>query len=159
MQTPSSPSANDAPLQFLSLRIGKEDYGLQLHQVQELRGYDAVTALPNAPDYLMGVINLRGSIVPVVDLRLRFGCPAHYDPFTVVVVLNLAGETAAIVADSVSDVVELRPEDIKPAPPVAQSLPGAHLLGMGTVQERLIALLDIDQVLADTAVGDIAQSA
>jgi purine-binding chemotaxis protein CheW len=107
---------NDAT-EVLSFRLGGEEYAISILKVQEIRGYDAVTRIANAPEYLKGVVNLRGSIVPIVDMRIKFnvGAPT-YDAFTVVIVLNISNHTIGMVVDSVSDVVTLTPDQIKPAP-------------------------------------------
>lgn len=103
--------------EFLSFALGEEHYGVDILKVQEIRGYDSVTRLPDAPDYIKGVINLRGTIVPVIDLRLKLRLKeARYDAFTVMIVLNVEDRVVGIVVDSVSDVIPLNDDQIRPTP-------------------------------------------
>lgn len=148
-----------ANFQFLAFCIGSEEYGVPLPQVQELRSYEGVTQIANAPDFMKGVINLRGSIVPVIDMRIPFGLPASYDAFTVVVILNVGDQTVGMVVGGVSDVVTLLAEQIKPAPAMGSVGKTSHLLGMGTFNDRMLALLDLDQLLADSDIGLISRLA
>ena len=142
-----------AKREALVFGLGGEEYAIDIGLVQELRGYAAVTALANTPAYFKGVINLRGVIVPLVDLRLRFGQRAvGYDASTVVVVLNLAQHTVGIVVDHVADVVTLDAEQIKPAPQCGGAIDTAHLLGLATLDERLLILLDIAALLAGASI-------
>jgi purine-binding chemotaxis protein CheW len=143
--------------EVLSFRLGGEEYALSILKVQEIRGYDAVTRIASAPDYLKGVINLRGIIVPIVDMRIKFnvGNPT-YDSFTVVIVLNINGHTIGIVVDSVSDVVTLTPDQIKAAPDLGASVAAEYLQGLGTVDERMLILLDIDKLLSSEEMGLLA---
>ena len=140
--------------EFLSFTLGEEHYGVDILKVQEIRGYDSVTRLPDAPDYIKGVINLRGTIVPIVDMRLRFGCAqADYDSFTVVVILNLRERVVGIVVDSVSDVMELAPEQLRPAPDLESSIDAQCIRGLGSVGERMLILLDIERLMAGVDIG------
>lgn len=145
--------------EYLAFRLGPEEYGIDIHMVQELRSYDAVTRIANAPAAVKGVINLRGIIVPIVDMRIKFkvGTPT-YDTFTVVIVLNIGGHTIGVVVDSVSDVVTLTPEQIKPAPELGASVTADYLQGLGTVGERMLILLDIDKLLSSEEMGLLAAS-
>jgi purine-binding chemotaxis protein CheW len=143
--------------EVLSFRLGGEEYAISILKVQEIRGYDAVTRIANAPDYLKGVVNLRGIIVPVVDMRLKFNVgTATYDAFTVVIVLNINNHTIGMVVDSVSDVVTLTPDQIKPAPDLGATVSGDYLRGLGTVGERMLILLDIDKLLGSEEMGLLA---
>ncbi len=143
-------------LEYLAFTLGQEEYGIDIQQVRELRGYDTVTRIANAPDFIKGVINLRGSIVPIVDMRIRFklGTPT-YDQFTVVVILNLAGRLIGMVVDSVSDVVTLSADQIKPAPDM--SMGGAtnkdYLIGMAALDQRMLILVDIEELMSDSEIG------
>ena len=140
--------------EVLTFRLAKEEYGISILQVQEIRGYEAPTRLANAPDFLKGVINLRGSIVPVVDMRIRFGVAAPtYDALTVVIVLNIAHHTIGMVVDSVSDVVTLTPEQIRPAPAMGASQGAGHLRGLGTIDDRMLILLDIEALMQSDEFG------
>ena len=143
--------------EVLSFRLGGEEYAISILKVQEIRGYDAVTRIANAPDYLKGVVNLRGIIVPVVDMRLKFNVgAATYDAFTVVIVLNINNHTIGMVVDSVSDVVTLTPDQIKPAPDLGATVSGDYLRGLGTIGERMLILLDIDKLLGSEEMGLLA---
>lgn len=148
-------AAADAPLEILSFRIGAEHYGIDIQQVQEIRSYEAPTRIAGATGSLQGVLHLRGEIVPVIDLRQRFGAPQHYDSATVTVVLNVGGRTVGAVVDAVSDVVGLAPEQVRPVPPFhaavdARHLRGVCLLDSGT-QQRLLMLVDLERLLDGTA--------
>jgi purine-binding chemotaxis protein CheW len=143
--------------EVLSFRLGGEEYAISILKVQEIRGYDAVTRIANAPDYLKGVVNLRGIIVPVVDMRIKFNVgTVTYDAFTVVIVLNINNHTIGMVVDSVSDVVTLTPDQIKPAPDLGATVSGDYLRGLGTVGDRMLIMLDIDQLLGSEEMGLLA---
>ncbi len=134
--------------EYLTFRLGKEEYGIDILKVQEIRSYDAVTAIANAPEFIKGVVNLRGTIVPIVDLRIKFNVgDAHYDAFTVVIILNIARRVVGVVVDSVSDVLTLQGGQIKPAPEFATTLNTQYILGLGTVDERMLILVDIEQLM------------
>jgi purine-binding chemotaxis protein CheW len=143
-----------SPLEYLAFCLGEEEYGIAIHKVQELRGYDAVTKIANAPEFIKGVVNLRGIIVPIVDMRIKFnlGTPT-YDQFTVVIVLNVGGCVIGMVVDSVSDVINLQPDQIKPAPEMGSAVQTEHLTGIGTVDERMIILVDIDRLMSSSEMG------
>jgi len=145
--------------EFLSFTLGREEYGIDIQKVQELRRYEQVTRIAAAPAFIKGVVNLRGIIVPIVDLRIRFalGVPA-YDQFTVVIVLNVAGRVVGIVVDSVSDVIDLAPEQIHPPPEMGAAVDVEHVIGLGAVDQRMLILLDIEHLLASEEIG-LAQSA
>jgi purine-binding chemotaxis protein CheW len=148
--------ANNAT-EVLSFRLGGEEYAISILKVQEIRGYDAVTRIASAPEYLKGVINLRGIIVPIVDMRIKFNVgEATYDPFTVVIILNINGHTIGMVVDSVSDVVTLTPDQIKPAPDMGASVATEFLQGLGTVGERMLIMLDIDKLMGSEEMGLLA---
>jgi len=139
--------------EVLSFRLGKEEYGISILKVQEIRGYEAPTRLANAPEFLKGVTNLRGRIVPVVDMRIKFGFanPA-YDSLTVVIILNIAQHVIGMVVDSVSEVVTLEADQIRPAPAMG-TLDAVYLRGLGTVGERMLILLDIDALMQSEELG------
>lgn len=134
--------------EYLTFRLGPEEYGVDILKVQEIRGYDAVTRLPDAPPWVKGVINLRGTIVPVVDLRIRFrlGEP-KYDAFTVMIILNVANRVIGVVVDSVSDVTRLEPEQIRPAPDFGSALDSRYLTGVASVDQRMLILIDIERLM------------
>ena len=136
--------------EFLSFTLGEEHYGVDILKVQEIRGYDSVTRLPDAPDYIKGVINLRGTIVPVIDLRLK---EARYDAFTVMIVLNVEDRVVGIVVDSVSDVIALNAEQIRPTPEFGASVDTRFISGIGTVDDRMLILLDIETLIDSADFG------
>lgn len=141
-------AASTSSRELLTFTLGKEEYGIDILKVQEIRGYDAVTSIVNAPEFIKGVINLRGIIVPIVDMRIKFKLGAvTYDQLTVVIVLNVASRVVGIVVDGVSDVITLKPDDIKPAPEFGGGLDTKYLLGLGTVDERMLILVDIEKLM------------
>lgn len=152
--TGSTTSSVVKALQFLSFTLGKEDYGVDIQKVQELRGYDTVTRIANVPEHIKGVVNLRGIIVPIIDMRIKFNLQAPtYDAFTVVIILNIAGRVMGMVVDSVSDVITLKPEQIKPAPPMGSVLDTQYLMGLGTLDERMLILIDLDRLMSSDEMG------
>ena len=142
-------TAAGSRLEVVTFKLGEEEYGIDIQKVQELRGYDAVTRIANAPEYIKGVVNLRGIIVPIIDMRIKFalGTPS-YDQFTVVIVLNIGGRVVGMVVDSVSDVIELKPEQIRPAPDFSSSFDTKYITGLGTVDERMLILMDIERLMS-----------
>ncbi len=139
--------------EFLTFRLGAEEYGIDILKVQEIRGYDAVTRIANAPAFIKGVVNLRGVIVPIIDLRVKFALgEARYDAFTVVIILNVAGRVVGAVVDSVSDVMELDEKQIKPAPEFNSMLDASYITGLGTVEsaegQRMLILVDIEKLMS-----------
>jgi purine-binding chemotaxis protein CheW len=153
-------AAGTARLEVVTFKLGEEEYGIDIQKVQELRGYDAVTRIANAPDYIKGVVNLRGIIVPIIDMRIKFklGDPT-YDQFTVVIVLNIGGRVVGMVVDSVSDVITLTAEQIKPAPEMGSVLDADYLIGLGTLDGRMLILVDIDRLMSSDDMGVIAKIA
>ncbi len=134
--------------EFLTFTLGREEYGIDILKVQEIRGYDAVTGIANAPPFIKGVINLRGIIVPIVDMRIKFNLgKAEYDPFTVVIILNIAERVVGMVVDGVSDVITLSPEQVRAAPEFGAALDTRYILGLGTVDRRMIILVDIERLM------------
>ncbi|MRX09019.1 chemotaxis protein CheW [Pseudoduganella sp. FT25W] len=134
--------------EFLTFTLGSEQYGLSLTSIQELRSYERVTQLLNLPDYVKGVINLRGVIVPVVDLRIKLGTGTPiYDQFTSVIVVNHDGHVVGMVVDSVLDVVALAPADIRPPPEIASTQADAYISGIGATGNRLLVLLDVARLM------------
>jgi purine-binding chemotaxis protein CheW len=140
--------------EYLTFRLDQEEYGIDILKVQEIRGYEPPTRVANAPDFIKGVINLRGTIVPIVDMRLKFHCAkAEYNTFTVVIVLNLRQRIVGIVVDSVSDVMELAPESLKSAPDIDSVIDSAAVVGLGSVGERMLILLDIERLMSSPDMG------
>lgn len=143
-------------LEFLAFTLGREEYGIDIQKVQELRGYDAVTHIANAPGYIKGVVNLRGIIVPIIDMRIKLNlAPPVYDQFTVVIILNISGRVMGMVVDSVSDVITLAIEQVKPAPAIGTALDTDYLIGLGTLDERMLILVDIDRLMSGAEMGII----
>jgi purine-binding chemotaxis protein CheW len=136
------------PREYLTFRLGAEEYGIDILKVQEIRGYEQPTRIANAPSFIKGVVNLRGVIVPIVDMRLRFGLgSAEYNSFTVVIILNVRNRVIGIVVDSVSDVLELPPDSVRDAPEMSSMVDSGYILGLGTVGERMLILVDIEQLI------------
>jgi purine-binding chemotaxis protein CheW len=146
--------------EFLAFTLGKEEYGIDILKVQEIRGYESVTRIANAPQFIKGVVNLRGIIVPIVDMRIKFnlGEPT-YDQFTVVIILNIGGRVVGMVVDSVSDVTTLTPDQIKPAPEMGTVLNTDYLIGLGTLDQRMLILVDIDRLMSSDEMGLIEKIA
>jgi purine-binding chemotaxis protein CheW len=140
--------------EFLAFTLGSEEYGIDILKVQEIRGYEAVTRIANAPEFIKGVINLRGIIIPVVDMRIKFrlGEPV-YDQFTVVIILNIGGRVVGMVVDSVSDVTTLTPDQVKPAPEMGTAFSSDYMIGLGTIDERMLILVNIDKLMSSEEMG------
>jgi purine-binding chemotaxis protein CheW len=134
--------------EYLTFILGNEEYGIEILKVQEIRSYEAVTKIANTPDFIKGVINLRGSIVPIIDLRMRFNLSeAVYNEFTVVIILNFNKRVTGIVVDAVSDVLDLTNAQISPVPELVSSIDTQYLLGLGSVDERMLILIDIERLM------------
>ncbi|MGM0520910.1 MAG: chemotaxis protein CheW [Pseudomonadota bacterium] len=134
--------------EFLVFSLGDEEYAIDILKVQEIRGYENVTRIANAPDFIKGVTNLRGVIVPIVDLRIKFHLDSvEYGGQTVVIVVNVADRIVGIVVDGVSDVMTLTPDQIKPAPEFGVTLSSDFLSGLGSLEDRMLVLVDIDKLL------------
>lgn len=135
--------------EFLTFTLGEENYALDILAVKEIRGYEAVTKIANAPSFIKGVINLRGDIVPIVDLRIKFNLGnASYDEFTIVIVLHIRNRIVGIVVDGVSDVISLSPGQVRPPPDFGVAFNSKYLLGLATVHEQMIILVDIDELIS-----------
>jgi purine-binding chemotaxis protein CheW len=160
IQNQDNKTGSETGNEFLAFTLGKEEYGIDILKVQEIRGYEAVTRIANAPEFVKGVVNLRGIIVPIVDMRIKFnlGEPT-YDQFTVVIILNIGGRVVGMVVDSVSDVITLSPEQVKPAPEMGTALNTDYLIGLGTLDERMLILVDIDKLMSSSEMGLIEKIA
>ena len=135
--------------EYLTFTLGQEEYGVEILKVQEIRGYEEPTRIANAPEFIKGVANLRGTIVPIVDMRIKFGLgEAKYDQFTVVIVLNVAGRVVGMVVDSVSDVITLSPDQMRAAPEFSGSFDTRYITGLGTVDSRMLILVDIEKLMS-----------
>ena len=141
--------------EFLTFRLGAEEYGIDILKVQEIRSYEQPTRIANAPAFIKGVVNLRGVIVPIVDLRLKLNCPtAEYNNFTVVIVLNVRNRVVGAVVDSVSDVLELSRDAIKPAPELSSAtVDTSFITGIGSVADRMLILMDIEGLMSSAEMG------
>ncbi len=149
---PAAPTAEGG--EFLTFRLGGEEYGIDILRVQEIRSHEPPTRIANAPHFIKGVVNLRGVIVPIIDLRLKLGCEsAEYNDFTVVIVLNVKGRIVGVVVDSVSDVLELTREHIKPAPELNSNVESSYITGIGSVGERMLILVDIEGLMSSADMG------
>ena len=146
--------------EYLTFTLGKEEYGIDILKVQEIRGYEAVTRIANAPEFIKGVVNLRGIIVPIVDMRIKFNLgEAEYNQFTVAIILNVAGRVVGMVVDSVSDVIQLTAEQVRPAPDFASTtFDTRYITGLGTIDERMLILVDIEKLMSGSDMALMEQA-
>lgn len=159
MANENSNDENGFAQEYLTFTLGPEEYAIDILKVQEIRGYESPTTIANAPSFLKGVINLRGTIVPIVDMRIKFNVGrADYTPFTVVIILNIAHRVVGMVVDSVSDVTMLRADQIRPAPEFAATVDTKYINGLGTLNERMLIVVDIERLMisSDMALVDEA---
>jgi len=134
--------------EYLTFVLADESYGIDILKVQEIRGYDAVTKIANTPEFIKGVVNLRGLIVPIVDLRIKFGLGnVEYNEFTVVIILNLGTRIVGIVVDGVSDVMNLRGNQVRTVPDIVSSIDTKYITGLATVEDKMFILVDIEQLM------------
>ncbi len=148
--------------EYLTFTLGPEEYAIDILKVQEIRGYENPTTIANSPSFIKGVINLRGTIVPIVDMRIKFNVgKVEYTSFTVVIILNIAGRVVGIVVDSVSDVTMLRQDQIRPAPEFAATVDTKYINGLGTLGERMLIVVDIEKLMisSEMALVDEAMAA
>ena len=158
VETATAAPVIHAAREYLSFKLGAEEYGIDILRVQEIRGYEPPTRIANAPVHIKGVVNLRGVIVPIVDMRVRFRLEdVKYDSFTVVIILNIGGRTVGMVVDSVSDVLELGGDAIKPAPEFNGAIEASYITGLGTARhgdaERMLILMDIESLMKSPEMG------
>jgi purine-binding chemotaxis protein CheW len=140
--------------EYLTFRLGAEEYGIDILRVQEIRSYEEPTRIANSPSFIKGVVNLRGVIVPVVDLRIKLGCESvEYNGFTVVIVLNVKGRVVGAVVDSVSDVLELAKDQINQAPEMSTTVDTTFITGIASVGERMLILMDIESLMSSADMG------
>ncbi len=161
MSNPTSDVQATSPAaEYLAFTLGQEEYGIDIQKVSEIRSYETPTRIASAPEFVKGVINLRGIIVPIVDMRVKFhlGTP-NYDHFTVVIILNIGSRVVGMVVDRVSDVTTLLPEQIKPAPELGNTINTDHIVGLGTIDERMLILVDIDKLMSSADMGLLDQVA
>ena len=134
--------------EFLTFTLAEEEYALDILTVQEIRCYEPVTRIVGAPPFIKGVVNLRGAIVPIVDMRIKFELEkVDYTDFTVVIILSIAGRLVGIVVDSVSDVLALTPEQIRPAPELGSAIDIRYITGLATIDQRMVIMLDIARLM------------
>ena len=156
---PSNSITSHLANEFLTFKLGGEEYGIEILKVQEIRGYDSITHIANAPEFIKGVVNLRGIIVPIIDMRIKFRLGnADYDQFTVVIILNVAGRVMGIVVDGVSDVISLGTDQMRPTPGFGSVIDTEYIMGLGTVDERMLILIDIEKLMSSSDMGLIEQS-
>ena len=152
-------AATTALREFLAFKLGAEEYGIDILRVQEIRSYEAPTRIANAPDFIKGVVNLRGVIVPIVDMRLKFNLErVDYDSFTVVIVLNIGHRVVGMVVDGVSDVITLTAEQLRPVPEFNSTIASDHLLAIGSIDERMLILVDIEKLMSGAEMGLVEQT-
>lgn len=145
--------------EFLSFKLGAEEYGIDILRVQEIRSFEQPTRIANAPAHILGVMNLRGVIVPIVDMRVKFHlADVHYNSFTVVIVLNIGKQVVGMVVDGVSDVITLTPDQLRPAPDFSSEAGGNHVMAIGSLENRMLILLDIEKLMSDADMGLIDQT-
>lgn len=146
--------------EYLTFTLGDEEYGIDILNVQEIRGYDAVTRIANTPDYIKGVINMRGVIVPIIDMRIRFHLGnAEYNQFTVVIILNIGERVIGMVVDGVSDVIALKRDSIRPAPDFGSVVDTQYIEGLSAVDDRMVIVVDIERMMTSSEMGLIDQVA
>jgi purine-binding chemotaxis protein CheW len=140
--------------EYLTFRLDQEEYGIDILKVQEIRGYERPTRVANAPEFIKGVVNLRGTIVPIIDMRLKFKCSkAEYNEFTVVIILNLQARIIGVVVDSVSDVMQLPVESLRPAPDVDSVIDSSAVAGLAALHDHMLILLDIEKLMSGADMG------
>ncbi len=145
--------------EFLTFKLGAEEYGMDILRVQEIRSYEEPTRMANAAPFIKGVINLRGVIVPIVDMRMRFNLSGvTYNSFTVVIVINVANRILGMVVDGVSDVISLKPDQLRPTPDFTSAIGEDHVLAIGSVEDRMLILLDIEKLMSSADMGLVEQT-
>lgn len=162
LKTALAPTDSGLPIniqEFLAFKLGNEEYGIDILRVQEIRSYEAPTRMANAPSFIKGVINLRGVIVPIVDMRLKFNLEqVDYNDFTVVIVLNIGKHVVGMVVDGVSDVITLSSGQLRPVPDFSSAISSDHVMAIGSVEDRMLILLDIEKLMTSADMGLVAQT-
>lgn len=150
MMAQQNEAAKSLSNQYVTFQLGSETYGISILKLNEIIAYQSCTTIPNVPSFIKGVLNLRGIVVPVIDLRERFGMDTKdYDQFTVIMILDVAGRIMGLVVDAVSDVITLNREDVKPRPHFSSGISTEFIAGMGIKDNKFVILLDVDKVLSD----------
>ena len=140
--------------EFLAFKLGAEEYGIKIECVQEIRSYVEPTRMANMPSFIKGVVNLRGVIVPILDMRIKFNLAAvTYDIFTVVMVLNMGHQVVGLVVDGVTDVIKLTPEQLLPVPSFSSAIGSDYLMAMGSLPGRMLMMLDIEKLMGSPEMG------
>lgn len=160
---PAQPPQPRPPREYLSFQLGSVEYGIDILKVQEIRGFETSTRMFNAPPYVLGVLNMRGVIVPILDMRLKFEmAEVAYNSQTVTIVLNVANRVVGMVVDAVQDVVAIQAADVKPAPDFNGAVNTQHIIGIATVeqteQQRMLVLLDIEKLMSSADMGLVADA-
>lgn len=146
--------------QYLTFTLGNEDYGVEILKVQEIKGYSGITPVPNSPPWMKGVMNLRGTVVPVVDLRTTFSMEEReYNRFTVIILVSIGARIVGLVVDAVSDVLDVPADQVRPAPDMGARVDVRFILGMATVGEKLVVLLDMEKLLGSDGITMLEQAA
>jgi purine-binding chemotaxis protein CheW len=146
--------------EFLAFKLGDEEYGIDILRVQEIRSFERPTRMANAPEHILGVVNLRGVIVPIVDMRIKFKLDSvSYDTFTVVIILNIGSRVVGMVVDGVSDVITLTPEQLRPVPELSSAIVSDHLLAIGSLEDRMLILIDIEKLMSSADLGLVSTTA
>ena len=145
--------------EFLAFKLGDEEYGMDILRVQEIRSYEEPTRMANMPAFIKGVVNLRGVIVPIIDMRIKFNlAQVNYNTFTVVIVLNIGKQVVGMVVDGVSDVISLTAEQLRPVPEFSSAISNDHVLAIGSVGARMLILIDIEKLMSSAEMGLVAQT-
>lgn len=156
---PATATRSGRPSEYLAFKLGTENYGIDILCVQEIRSYEPPTRMANAPDFIKGVVNLRGVIVPIIDMRIKFGLSqVDYDHLTVVIVINVGETVLGMVVDGVSDVISLTAEEMHPVPEMSTNIISNHVEAIGAIQGRMLVLLDIEKLMASPDMGLISQT-
>ena len=159
MDAPTAPKKIVMPsslsqLEFLAFTLGDEEYGIDIQKVLEIRSYETATRIASAPVFIKGILNLRGTIVPIVDMRIKFNLGSVlYDQFTVVIIVNISGHVIGIVVDRVSDVIKLTADSIKSAPDMGAVQNDEYVLGLGSLDQRMLILVDIEKLMSREDMG------
>lgn len=149
----------ELPSEYLAFKLGTENYGMDILCVQEIRSYEQPTRMANAPEFVKGVVNLRGVIVPIIDMRIKFGLTqVDYDHMTVVIVINVGSHVLGMVVDGVTDVISLTPDQMRPVPEMSASIISDHVHAIGSIEERMLVLLDIEKLMTSSEMGLISQT-
>lgn len=152
--------ASSSELQLVTFNLGKEEFAVPILQIQEINRLVEITRVPKSPDFVEGVINLRGKVIPIIDLRKRFSLPqAELGKYSRVVVINMDGRMVGLIVDSVSEVLRLSEEAVEPAPPIVAGIDSEYIKGLGKIEGRLLILLDLNKILSKEEKGELVEVA